>query len=138
MFRRFLRKTLLVIAAKKWQNDVLEGFIKIVAVHIFNRHPATKAKKHQPSPHVTMAPLGLQIHFTDVFMEELAKVGGSSLKFQKVLKILTIFINELGHSSDDRLLDEIRERIFNHLMRQSDVGLDYEEEMAFGGVQVNY
>ena len=81
----------------------------------------------------TPAPLGLQIHFVDIFMEELAKVGGEQLKFQKTLKILQVFIQELGYNSDDRLLDEIRERIFNHLMRQSDVGMDYQEMLAGGG-----
>lgn len=101
---------------------------------MFNRHPPAKSKKLANTP-TSNAPLGLQIHFTDIFMEELAKVGGDSMKFQKTLKILTVFMHELGYNNDDRLLDEIKERIFNHLMRQSDVGIDYQEEMAFGSVE---
>lgn len=69
-------------------------------------------------------------------MEELAKVGGQTIKFSKILKIITVFIQELGYSNDDRLLDEIRDRIFNHLMRQSDIGIDYQEQLAFGAVEV--
>ncbi|ODN05750.1 Ribosomal RNA processing protein 1 [Orchesella cincta] len=135
LFRRFLRKSLLVVADKKWHNDILEGYLKIISTYIFNRIPATKSKKHEPTTNVVTAPLGLQIHFTDVFMEELAKVGGQNLKFQKILKILAPFIHELGYNGDDRLLGEIRERIFNHLMRQSDVGIDYQEQLAYGGYE---
>ncbi|CAL8101143.1 unnamed protein product [Orchesella dallaii] len=135
LFRRFLRKILLVVSEKKWHNDVLEGFLKIISTYIFNRYPAAKSKKEESKTHVVMAPLGLQIHFTDIFMEELAKVGGPKLKFQKILKILAPFIYELGYNNDERLLGEIRERIFNHLMRQSDVGIDYQEQLAYGGLE---
>lgn len=124
---------------RKWANEMLEGYLKLISVHIFNRKPAVSKKalkgglKQLPE---TNAPLGLQVHFTDIFMEELAKVGGGdeeegegTLKWAKILKILRVFMYELGYSGDDRLLEEIRERIFNQLMRQSDVGIDWQEEM---------
>lgn len=133
----------MVIQTKKWGNDMLEGYLKLISVHIFNRKPAISKKALKGIQKLvpeTNAPLGLQIHFTDIFMEELAKVGGGdeeegegTLKWAKILKILRVFMYELGHSGDDRLLEEIRERIFNQLMKQSDVGIDWQEEMMMGG-----
>lgn len=128
LFRRFLRKTLIVLSEKKWRNDFLQGYLSIVATHIFNRRPLTKKQKRKDSEQIVHVPLGFQIHFIDVFMEELAKIGGEDLKFQKILKILGVFVQELAYNGDDRVLDEIKERVFCHLMRQSDVGMDYEEQ----------
>lgn len=65
-------------------------------------------------------------------MEEFAKVAGDSIKFQKTLKFLTVFMNELGYSNEDRLLGEIQERIFHHLIRQSEVEPHHPENMVFG------
>lgn len=60
-------------------------------------------------------------------MEELAKVGGTTLESEKILKIISPFVREMAENDDQRLLDEIQERIFYHLMKQSDTGIDYIE-----------
>ena len=128
MIRRFLRKTLEAFVQNNWSDEIVDPFLKVLTVHLFNRHPPrpkTRAKSRNPDP--IKAPLGFQIHITDILLEELAKVGGGSLDNTQILKMISPFIHELTQNDDDRLLDEIKLKIFHHLMKQSDVGIDYVE-----------
>ena len=66
------------------------------------------------------------MHFTDIFLEELAKVGGENLE-QKVLDIFVEpFLHALDGTVEERLRKHIVERIFKHLLRQSDPGIEWE------------
>lgn len=132
--RRFLRKTLMTMSAQKWSPEMINGFLGIIRVYIFNHHPTTKFKKGMTSS-TEMAvdcPVGLQSHFIDIYLEELSKSGADELTSQKILKFLAPFIEEMAENSDVRILNAIKERIFNHLMRQSDVGIDYQEGLMNG------
>ncbi len=82
----------------------------------------------------TTPSLGFQLHFTDVYLEELAKAGGGedeegSLDDQIIRVFLRPFVAQLrrGKGGEERLRSHVEERIFHHLMRQSDVGIAYEE-----------
>jgi len=129
LIRRFLRKMLQEFSKRDWEEETLDRFLSILTVHLFNHHPelgkSKKAKKRCADP--PKAPLGFQIHIVNIFLEELAKVGGSTLESDKILRLLTPFVNEMVENDDQRLLDEIKERFFHHLMKQSDVGIDYVE-----------
>jgi len=111
-----------------WSDEVVDPFLQILTVHLFNRHPPapkTRAKARNPDP--VKSPLGLQVHITDILLEELAKVGAGSLETSHILKMISPFIRELRDNDDERLLNQIKQRIFHHLMKQSDVGIDYVE-----------
>jgi hypothetical protein len=128
LIRRFLRKTLEAFVQHNWSDAIVDPFLKVLSVNLFNHHPPTpktRAKSRNPDPIKT--PLGFQIHITDILLEELAKIGGGSLGSSQILKMMSPFIQEMMDNDDQRLLDEIKERIFHHLMRQSDVGIDYVE-----------
>ncbi len=76
--------------------------------------------------------LGFQLHFTDVYLEELAKVGGGedgdgSLEDESIRKLLRPFVTELKQGKAERLRSHVEERVFRHLMRQSDVGIAHEQ-----------
>jgi hypothetical protein len=77
------------------------------------------------------AALGLQLHVTDVFLEELAKVGGEDLPHETVMVWIDPFIRVLKEGKEQRMRDQVEERIFRHLMRQTDEGIAYEEEDDF-------
>jgi ribosomal RNA-processing protein 1 len=116
-------------ARSDWADENLDRFTEVLNVHLFNHHPQlTKSKKRKSkAPEPLKAPLGFQIHIVDIFLEELAKVGGDTLESEKILKVLSPFVNEMVENDDQRLLDEIQDRIFYHLMKQSDTGIDYIE-----------
>ena len=52
------------------------------------------------------AALGFQLHVTDVFLEELAKVGGEELSHEVVNSFLRPFVNELKVGRDERLREQ--------------------------------
>merc|ERR1711915_1035501 len=79
--------------------------------------------------------LGFQLHFTDIFLEELAKVGGESFDSKILNLFLEPFILAVKDGQDDRYRDHIVERIFNHLIRQSDAGIKW--QMEEDGYDVN-
>jgi hypothetical protein len=120
----------LTMSSRKWNSDMLDGFIKILRVYVFNHHPTKKFQKGMVASFpetAVVCPVGLQLHIIDVFLEELAKAGTNGLKSGKVFKLLSPFIKEMATNSDDRIIGAITERIFHHLMKQSDVGIDYAE-----------
>ena len=96
------------------------------------------SRKSAPSSSSQSGPssLGFQLHFADVFLEELAKVIGQeeeeedddSLPLDETIRsFLRPFTAVLREARDARLRGHVEERVFHHLMRQSDVGIAYDE-----------
>ena len=75
------------------------------------------------------ASLGFRLHIADIYLEELAKVGGDDLNSKIILELIEPFAKELSEGKDERLAKHILERIYYHLMRQSDLGIAYEESL---------
>ena len=74
---------------------------------------------NEPAPSLRAghrASLGFQLHFVDIFLEELAKIGGEDLPGETIQSLLTPFIAELARGDDERLSQHIEERIFHHLV----------------------
>merc|ERR1712141_433266 len=84
----------------------------------------------------SMTALGFQLHFTDVYLEELAKASEiSKTKSEKsilsndaIQAFLMPIVDELACGQEERLLSHIEIRIFDHLVRQSDVATEYEQD----------
>merc|ERR1711994_801141 len=79
--------------------------------------------------------LGFQLHVTDVYLEELAKASKSSesnsnqsLAHESIEMLIKPYVNELTWGKEERLSSQIEIRVFDHLIRQSDVAIAYEEE----------
>merc|ERR1719495_187637 len=113
--RRFLRQSLKQIANADWEEVLLEAFVEVVRKEVVLTDPAN-------------ASLGFQLHFTDVFLEEVAKVGGEDLPAKVVGKLVQPWVELVATSVDSRLIEHTEERIFNHLLRQSDPGIKYQME----------
>lgn len=110
--RRFLRQIFTFLKKTKWTrstelNDVFQSQV------VSNSNIA----------------LGFRLHFTDIYLEELAKIGGDDLTSKIILKLIEPFSKELSEGFDERLGKHITERIFHHLMRQSDLGIAYDESL---------
>ena len=63
--RRFVRQTFVFAQKRDWSDDVVARLNRIVAAEAVGAE--------------SKAALGFQLHVTDVFLEELAKVGGEDL-----------------------------------------------------------
>ncbi len=117
--RRLLRQTFRFCKAIGWRNaDSVAG---VVAESVLRGGHTLQSSP--PS-------LGFQLHFVDVFLEELAKVdGGDGGMDDEVIRALVRpFLAEVRDGKDERLRGHIEERIFQHLMRQSDVGIAYDQD----------
>jgi len=115
LVRRFLRHSLKLVAKAEWEEVLLEAFIDVIRKEVILTDPAN-------------ASLGFQLHFTDVFLEEVAKVGGEDLPAKVVGKLVQPWVDLVATSTDLRLIVHTEERIFNHLLRQSDPGIKYQME----------
>ena len=122
----------------QWRMDKFMMFLRRFLRQIFNflaktqweRVPAIQAVFSQAVISNKEAALGFRLHFTDVFLEELAKIGGENLKSEVILALVEPFASQLvDQNGDERLAKHIVERIFQHLMRQSDVGIASEEAL---------
>ncbi len=66
--------------------------------------------------HTFHTSLGFQLHFVDIFLEELAKIGGEDLAAETIQTLIGPFVAELARGEDERLSQHIEERIFHHLV----------------------
>merc|ERR1711933_403027 len=110
--RRYLRQVFNFLAKDKW--DKVNQINEIFSTSVVSNSKAT---------------LGFRLHFTDIFLEEVAKAGGEDLEGEIILKLIEPFSKELAEGEDERLAKHIEERIYQHLMRQSDIGLASEEAL---------
>jgi len=124
--RRLLRQILEYLKSKEWDVKEVLTFSKILETTILC-----------PDDHSHSTPLGLKLHFCDIFLEELAKVSHGVLINEVMLAFLAPFMKVLILTRDKIYFERIRSQIFHHLIRQSDVGLDYqgEEFIAEGEIE---
>lgn len=71
---------------------------------------------------------GITMHFLDVFFEELAKVSDGELTAKSVGQFVKPFVKFMAIQSDFKILGHCRNRIFNHLLYQSELGREYSDK----------
>ena len=112
LMRRYLRQIFNFLAKDNWSK--IKNATEIFSSSVVSNHEAT---------------LGFRLHFTDIFLEEVAKAGGEDLDGDIILQLIQPFAKELAQGEDDRLAKHIEERIYQYLMRQSDIGIASEERL---------
>ncbi|KAF7266491.1 hypothetical protein GWI33_020174 [Rhynchophorus ferrugineus] len=111
--RRFLRQALVTIKKNNFKKNYNEMFALILQSTVLS---TTKAP-----------PLGLFMHFTEIYLEELAKVADGKLQTLRTIDFIKPYIEKLAFAEDQRVIDWINKFIFNYLMKQHKLGLEYEE-----------
>eukprot|EP00092_Neocalanus_flemingeri_P025716 GFUD01027880.1.p1 GENE.GFUD01027880.1~~GFUD01027880.1.p1 ORF type:complete len:1062 (+),score=358.52 GFUD01027880.1:60-3245(+) len=120
--RRFLRHIFKFVAIKEWEKGLVEKVVDIIRSDLVLCPIADTF-------------LAFQLHFTDVFLEELAKVGGEKLDPEVLEMFLDPYVEAVRVGQDARFRDHVVERIFNHLMRQSDPGIEWQMEEDGEGME---
>lgn len=72
--------------------------------------------------------MGLTMQVIEIYLEELAKVTKGKCSENLLMTFITPFIKKLSTTNDARLISHISKHIFRHLMRQSDVGIEYHDK----------
>ncbi|XP_050300485.1 ribosomal RNA processing protein 1 homolog isoform X2 [Anthonomus grandis grandis] len=114
LVRRLLRQALFVLKKNNFKKLTNEAFTKVLEETILST---------EKTP-----PLGLVMHFIEIYLEELAKVSDGMLQKTRTIDFLRPFINRLAFANDARIIQWIIKFIFTHLMQQHKLGLEYEEK----------
>ena len=118
--RRFLRSSFKFLADNDWDEDLTKQLVEILKNDLV-LSPDSKTN------------IGFRLHVTDVYLEELAKVAHDQLNTDILEMIIDPFFEAIKNSQEDRFRDHVVERIFKHLLRQSDPG-----KRAFLSSTLNY
>ncbi|CAG9861641.1 unnamed protein product [Phyllotreta striolata] len=113
LVRRLFRETFSVLRNNKFKKNHIEGFAEILSDTILNQANNT--------------PVGLFMHVVEVYLEELAKVSQGKVQPNQVLDLTRPFMKYLSSCNDGRQIGHLRKFIFTYLIRQSKLGLDYQE-----------
>ncbi|XP_025267297.1 ribosomal RNA processing protein 1 homolog isoform X3 [Camponotus floridanus] len=109
LVRRILRQTFVTCKDKswdiKWVTELSQMFLELFL------HPKTT--------------LGFNLHMTEIYLEELAKVSNGNISESVVHEFIKPFIIYLMTTDDERQMKHIMQHIFRYLINQSDIGLDY-------------
>ncbi|XP_057364663.1 ribosomal RNA processing protein 1 homolog [Daphnia carinata] len=116
--RRIIRHSLEYLAQGGWKKEEVNSYSKMLSEVIINANESTA---------VLNVPIGLQLHVTNLFPEELAKAGGEELSSSTILKMFEPFAKCLATSNDYRLKKDVHQHVFTYLIKQSDQALEYEE-----------
>ncbi|XP_043278275.1 ribosomal RNA processing protein 1 homolog [Venturia canescens] len=112
LVRRIIRQTFVMCRLKSWDREWTKGSASIIENILLD--PKTC--------------LGFSLHLTELYMEELAKIGGGSILPENVTDLLRPFAIHLASMEDERQIRHVMKHIFRYLIFQSDVGMDYMEK----------
>ncbi|KAJ8917387.1 hypothetical protein NQ315_002411 [Exocentrus adspersus] len=112
LVRRLLRHMLMALKTHGLGKKNIDKFGEVILYTILNTgiHP----------------PTGLFMHFTEIYLEEIAKVTKGNIPSERIIDFIRPFIKKLVVTTDGREMSHVRKFIFNYLMKQSDLGLEYQ------------
>lgn len=112
LVRRVTREMFVELKDNDWNADLLNKFAGQLKSTVLD----------------SAAPRGLFMHFTEIYLEELAKVSGGQIETGTVTQILDPYIFYLATQPDYKLVRHVLRHVFNHLLFQSELGREYQEK----------
>ncbi|KAK3106860.1 hypothetical protein FSP39_001584 [Pinctada imbricata] len=103
LVRCMLRQSMLYLKKAKWKKSLIAEFVDVLSHRVMD-------------PDVTD---GLKIHVTDIFIDELEKVGAEVLTAEQVIHFLEPFTSFVQKSSNTVLVNRVISRIFDAIVEQS-------------------
>jgi hypothetical protein len=67
------------------------------------------------------------MHFSDIYLQELSKVGRGELPADTLTAFLQPFICYLAKQENGALRNKVESDVFQYLIKQSDAGIELEE-----------
>ena len=112
LVRRIIRQTFEMCRRQSWDEEWTQSTAKVIETILLD--PKTS--------------LGFSLHVTELYMEELAKIGRGGIPPSIVTELLRPFAVHLAAMEDERQIRHVMKHIFRYLIFQSDVGMDYMEK----------
>lgn len=114
MVRTMLKETFNYLSSKKWEKELVKEFNKIMLKYPLNINDGA-------------IPDGISYHISDIYLEELAKVG-NTLKPLRAVSMLQIFIKSMAISTKKPFVGHLVKRLFQQIIECSDIGINPEDE----------
>ncbi|XP_015586757.1 ribosomal RNA processing protein 1 homolog [Cephus cinctus] len=109
LVRRIIRQTFEMCKKRTWSRDWVKGVEQILESLLID----------------AKTPLGFTLHLTELYMEELSKVSCGHILPEVVTELVRPFAVQLAVINDERQISHVVRHIFQYLLFQSDVGMEY-------------
>ncbi|CAF0719841.1 unnamed protein product [Rotaria sordida] len=120
--RYFLRESCVFLKNLKWFKADILKFTKMLRQNVLSANGNRSCD-------------GLKLHITDIYLEELAQIGGIELKPKKLILLLSPFFNIIKTSENEVLIKHVYKNLFLPIIQYSDVGIDPDAEQEMETIQ---
>ncbi|XP_047653438.1 ribosomal RNA processing protein 1 homolog B isoform X4 [Phacochoerus africanus] len=103
--RLVLRQSFEVLKRSGWEESQIQLFLDVLMKEVL--HPESQA------------PNGVKLHFVDIYLEELSRVGGKELLADQNLKFIDPFCKVAARAKDRALVQTIARGVFEVIVDQS-------------------
>ncbi|XP_026529811.1 ribosomal RNA processing protein 1 homolog B isoform X2 [Notechis scutatus] len=110
LIRMMLRQSFEVLKRNEWNASLIERFLNMLIMEVMH-----------PDSH---APIGIKLHFIDIYLEELAKVGAKELTADQNIKFIEPFCKIIARTKDHLMLQAIICGIFETIVDQSPFAIE--------------
>ncbi|KAM6447044.1 ribosomal RNA processing protein 1 homolog B isoform 2-T2 [Liasis olivaceus] len=110
LIRMMLRQSFEVLKRNEWNESLIEPFLNTLMTEVMH-----------PDSH---APIGIKLHFIDIYLEELAKVGAKELTADQNIKFIEPFCKFIARTKDHLMLQAIICGIFETIVDQSPFAIE--------------
>lgn len=113
LVRRIFRQLLFKLQEHEWDTELMQLYGKWLDQTVYDE------KK---------SPIGLTMHFNDLYLEEISKVTEGQISVDDVHALLEPCVVFFAKCKDLRHIKHVKRNIFHKLMMQSELGQDYQEK----------
>ncbi|NXE21368.1 RRP1B protein, partial [Ardeotis kori] len=110
LMRKILRQSFEVLKRNEWDESLSELFLQLLMKEIMDPD--------------SNAPTGIKLHFIDIYLDELAKVGAKELTADQNLKFIEPFCKIAAKSKDRCVLHAVATGIFEIIVDQSPYAIE--------------
>ncbi|XP_062458551.1 ribosomal RNA processing protein 1 homolog B [Pezoporus occidentalis] len=110
LMRKILRQSFEVLKRNEWDESLMELFLQLQIKEVMDPD--------------NNAPTGIKLHFIDIYLDELAKVGAKELTADQNLKFIEPFCKIAAKSKDRCVLHAIATGIFEIIVDQSPYAIE--------------
>ncbi|NXW47724.1 RRP1B protein, partial [Nyctiprogne leucopyga] len=110
LMRKILRQSFEVLKRNEWDESLIELFLPLQMKEVMDPDSS--------------APIGIKLHFIDIYLDELAKVGAKELTADQNLKFIEPFCKIAAKSKDRCVLHAVATRVFEMIVDQSPYAIE--------------
>ncbi|XP_051464594.1 ribosomal RNA processing protein 1 homolog B isoform X2 [Apus apus] len=110
LMRMILRQSFEVLKRNEWDESLTEVFLQLLMKEVMDP--------------VSNSPTGIKLHFIDIYLDELAKVGAKELTADQNLKFIEPFCKIAAKSKDRCVLHAVATGIFEMIVDQSPYAIE--------------